>query len=100
MVAADHAGRVASDPVNAGHRVGGIVHNIAQKQTCVEFFIDRCESGPVGMNVGKQKNSHGAGGFQIAAVWLESIEKGGRNGSTVADAGSVRHVADAASIGG
>jgi hypothetical protein len=60
MIAADRRESILANPVDTGQGIRGVVDDVAQKQTRIESLIDRRQRWPVCMDVGQQKNSHGA----------------------------------------
>jgi hypothetical protein len=49
---------IVSNPIDAGRRFECIVDDIAQAKANVKLFFDRLQGGPIGMDVGDQKNTH------------------------------------------
>ena len=47
VIPTNGGGRVFPDPIQALDRIGPIVHNVAQKQTDIERFLDRGERRPI-----------------------------------------------------
>ena len=44
---------VLSDPIDAGDRIGSVIHKIADEQARVERFLHRCECRPIRVNIRK-----------------------------------------------
>lgn len=49
---------VRPHPLDAGKRIRPVVDHIPEKQAGIERFLDRRKSGPICMNVGKNKDFH------------------------------------------
>ncbi len=83
MIASNTVRGVFPNPLDAGHRVRGIVNRVAQKQAHVKRFVNRRQRGPVSVNVSKQKDLHGRGvvnigeTHEICGCWIVA-GKGGR----------------------
>lgn len=58
MIATDTSGYVPFEPMNARDRVRGVVDGIPHKKAGIEHLVDGGQSGPIGMNVGNDEDSH------------------------------------------
>ena len=58
MVATHRIMGVLANPVDAGGRLQGIIHQVAQAKTDIMRFIERLQRRPVGVDISHYKDAH------------------------------------------
>ena len=68
VVSSDQVSRIFANPVDTGHGIRCIIHHISKEKTGIKRLVDCRQSGPVGVDIGKQQDSHGSQCGRFAAT--------------------------------